>query len=783
MGRAEAADFRVRDHAAVNALWIGLQFQDAALLAIIVPAIVLRLAPQTHTFVLASLATAAAFSATLVPPFAGFLSDRARRAGGDRRLQTAVLLAVDALALLAMSRMSTTFGLGAMLVLATVAFTATTTIYQVLLPEVVPRQAWGTAAGVRGAMTLFGTIAGLLTAALLPPGTALVLTAGFIAVCAFSLVAIPAAAPVVTRRAHAVVRDRRDLGITLVARAWIVLGMTLLNTYVLYFFSDVLGIRNASLGTGLVAGAALVGAVVSSVWAGTLSDRADRRLVVALSGIPMILAALGFAIAPDVRAIFVYAVLFGLGYGGVFSVGWALALDAVPELGDVARDLGVWGTLSNLPAVIAPSLGAFVISHGSSPSEGYRWLFALAGVCFALGSISVLDVGRRRGAPHGSVPFLLAVIATHLPYMALRTRVRQWGRLPFRRGPTLLVANHQHEDESGIIVLRTFIDGPWRSTVYTASSRRMYEPGFFALRIPWTAPLTRHLNAGGLFLALGMLPLENQLSSRPLESLAAEVRRRHGNLRLDQVFRPDVVAALDLGDRRISDLWDRDVFARAQTMTRLTQLLEPYRSEATAGLRASVEEDIARISEVVRAGATFFVTPEGTYSTDGRMHPIKGIIDRLAPLAEMWFAAIAFDPFRGRRLPLLYRIVRAPDGVPVATALAAARPITTSALAAAQLQEWSERPFEAAEFVQAVRERRAALPAQAFVDPEFDAAPERVLHEALALLVRRGILVRDGDAFVRGPQRTDPRFALTADIVAYQAAFLAESIAALRHSP
>ncbi len=153
---------------------------------------------------------------------------------------------------------------------------------------------------------------------------------------------------------HAIVRDRHDLGVTLVARGWIVLGMTLLNTYVLFFFSDVMGVHDASLRTGLVAGAALVGAIASSIVAGTLSDSLDRRAVVAVAGVPMTLAAIGFAVYPNVSALFAYAALFGLGYGAVFSVGWALALDAVPEIGDAARDLGVWGTLSNVPAIVAP---------------------------------------------------------------------------------------------------------------------------------------------------------------------------------------------------------------------------------------------------------------------------------------------------------------------------------------------------------------------------------------------------------------------------------------------
>ena len=199
---------------------------------------------------------------------------------------------------------------------------------------------------------------------------ALLMMAGAVALVLPSLAVIPRESPTEDRTEHAVVRDRHDLNVTVVARGWIVLGMTLLNTYVLYFFSDILGVRDASLGTGMVAGAALLGAIASSVAAGLLSDKFDRRAVVALSGVPMVLAALGFAIAPDQRFIFVYAALFGLGYGGVFSVGWALALDAIPALGDAARDLGVWATLSNLPGVAAPALGAFIIAHGDSSPQG-----------------------------------------------------------------------------------------------------------------------------------------------------------------------------------------------------------------------------------------------------------------------------------------------------------------------------------------------------------------------------------------------------------------------------
>jgi MFS family permease len=376
-----------------------VHFQDAALMTILVPALLLTLAPQRHTQVLAVLSTIAAIGTAIVPPFAGAISDMGRRRGGDRRVQTAVILAIDTVALLVMAQVATIAGLGGAVVVATIALMSGSTVYQVLLPEIVPRQFWGAAAGFRGAMTLVGTIIGLVIAALLPARQALLVDAAGVALSALTLLFVPASPPYVARVAGggAKIRDRWDFGVTMIGRGWIVLGMTLLNTYVLFFFTDVLGIKNASFNTGLVAGAAMIGAVASSVVAGVLSDKLDRRLVVCLSGLPMALAALGFGLFPNANIIFVFSALFGLGYGGVFSVGWALALDAVPELGDVARDLGVWGTLSNLPMIVAPAIGLTIIKHGHTPSDGYRWLFVTASACFLFGSLTVLAVRNANG--------------------------------------------------------------------------------------------------------------------------------------------------------------------------------------------------------------------------------------------------------------------------------------------------------------------------------------------------------------------------------------------------
>ena len=256
------------------------------------------------------------------------------------------------------------------------------------------------------------------------------------------------------------------------------------------------------------------------------------------------------------------------------------------------------------------------------------------------------------------------------------------------------------------------------------------------------------------------------------------MRSAHGDLALNAVFRPEVLARFDGRAERLSDLDRVEWFMAGQEMVKLSYLHEPYRREAMIALRAGVASDIAWIVDLVRRGATFFVTPEGFYSTDGRLQPLKGIVEKLIGLGEIWFAAIAFDPFRGRRLSMLYRVVRPLDLDRLATSLAAARPVTASALVAAYVHAAVE-PFDADAVVQAVNALRSGLPAIAFVDPEFDAAPARAAGEVLRTLVARGALRLDGGAYVRvGPCR-DSHFPDVADMLAFQATFFSESVRAL----
>ena len=221
-------------------------------------------------------------------------------------------------------------------------------------------------------------------------------------------------------------------------------------------------------------------------------------------------------------------------------------------------------------------------------------------------------------------------------YLSSRIRVRQWGHLPGGRGATVLITNHQHMDEGEMVTARTFLRHPWKPLVM-CNSRRTFETGFIAWQMPWTGSFTRGLNLSWLWDAYSILPIENHLFSRPLISLAEELRSAHGDLPFEAILPPETFQPLGLDGRVLSDLWKPVNFVRAHAWVKVARLKQPYRREVLANLRAVRKRDIDAIVERVRPGATFYITPEGDFSRDGRMHPMRGgIVEALAPFADLW---------------------------------------------------------------------------------------------------------------------------------------------------
>jgi Na+/melibiose symporter-like transporter len=114
-------------------------------------------------------------------------------------------------------------------------------------------------------------------------------------------------------------------------RLFFVIPLTAFQAFGLYFFRDYLGVANPSAVMGdftLVSSLCMLGMVYP---AGHLSDRFGRRPIGLISGL---IGALGIGLLFFFRSydfILTSAILMGIGFGGLMSSNWALAVDVVPK--------------------------------------------------------------------------------------------------------------------------------------------------------------------------------------------------------------------------------------------------------------------------------------------------------------------------------------------------------------------------------------------------------------------------------------------------------------------
>lgn len=380
--------------------------------------------------------------------------------------------------------------------------------------------------------------------------------------------------------------------------------------------------------------------------------------------------------------------------------------------------------------------------------------------------------------PRWGRPFQFASGLSVWIYVHIAYRVRMWGKLPPRGKGALVISNHQNDLDLMGFTAYGFLTTGRRKPFVAATAKLLFEPGFMAVRIPWLWRALRKLNMGWFFMAIGLLPIENELQSRSIARWAWSVERLHGQQPLERVFKAPVVERYGLRGLRTPDLFSPAHFKRAQeTYVRITDLQAPYGKEQMELMRAGVNEDLARFEEAVRRGATLYVTPEGDYTVTGAMLPFRSIWERLEPLAgDIYIAAISYDPF-APKFSQLYHIVPLRDREQARDELCAARAVTVSALLAAWLADRSGS-FVEEEAVAGVRDRLRALPADVFVDPELVQSPETLTRRALASMLAQGSLERRPGGYALAEVRKHPSFPMVEDIVAFQARFIGETLAA-----
>ncbi|SHJ96942.1 MFS transporter [Alicyclobacillus tolerans] len=670
----------MKKHISLAAFWFTLSFQQAALLTIVIPATVARLTHAGHIVFLSQLITLGDFIAMVTLPLIGALSDRVRAKGGQRRQMIVLGSAANVLGLAVGGSTLHVWVFACGFLFAILGLSAAGASFQAIMPELVRPAEWGKASGYIGVATLLGNALGLALTGFLP------IFAAYVAMILVTIVGAlytffgihesPSSAMLFNVRPR---QKPTAFYWVFIARFLVMFGQTLLMTYVLYYFQDVLHTPRPTASTAELSLLALVGAALSSFVVGSLSDRLHRAHIVAVATLPMAVATIAFAYTSSVAWMLAFAVLYGAGYGAFLSVDWALALDTMPSLENIARQLGIWGIAATLPTVIAPAVGGFMLHRPVPLAHSYFYLFWLAGLTILAGAVVVWFAGGIQEDSWFTVILSLTVASVLCLVVTLRCRVRLTGHLP-KQGALLIVSNHVHDLDGAFIPPRLYLRGNWRYPIYTVASQRLFESGFLAVRSPrWLKGWMRSFNAGPILRLIGIRPIEDTPRTRPFYSWASEIRRMQGNLPLEEVFEHTFLHQVGAKGLYLSHLYQPRWLHLANQPVSLRAIQEPIRQQLRSKVRDRINEQISSVCRLLEQKRKVFVTPEGRLTPDGLIGLFRFVLEPLRDKADAVFlSAVAYDPLCPGRLGIDASLVSYTHTVDLTTALAAIRPINAS---------------------------------------------------------------------------------------------------------
>ncbi len=375
-----------------------------------------------------------AFVSMVVAPLFGALSDRMTTAWGRRRPWIVAGTLMNVIGLLGLIYFPRSNDL-ASLPLFIVAFiwveiwnNVATAPFSALIPDIVPPEQRGSASGWYGLMSMLGNFAGGVSALIFTRGGQTDLAAIYYFIAGLLLFGMLGTVlfvkePGETRPLppfrwkqflRGLLDPLRDHDFRWVfwTRFLMVMGTYTVQEFIQYFMQDV--VKDFSLFGRLMAGnaesavsffvlALLLGAILSSLAAGILSDRLGRKFMVYASSLLQAIVPVVFIFFAPFGLVVGLGVVFGLGFGAYQAVDWALASDVLPSMDDHAKDMGVWHVAMTFPQVIATPIAGFLLdrfqvvgAQSGAPNLGYTVIFTLATIYFIFGTVLVRKIRKVR---------------------------------------------------------------------------------------------------------------------------------------------------------------------------------------------------------------------------------------------------------------------------------------------------------------------------------------------------------------------------------------------------
>jgi MFS family permease len=403
---------RWTDFITINLYWLALNVASNSLHPIILPVRVQQLVPEElKATYLGVLTFAGLVVAILVQPVMGALSDRSTLRWGRRR---PFIVAGTIFNLIFLSFIGLVGGywlLFAALLLLQFSSNVAHGALQGLIPDRVPKEQRGTASGVKGLIEILGAIVASLGAGYLVGEGQLFAAIGlimvvFVIATLITIYFVPEKPW--TQAAEKSVWEtitgtfKVDLGRYSDYLWWLInrfvffIGLTSIQTFLLYFIEDVVRLSNPAQATGNISAILGVAILVVVFPAGYLADRIGRKRLMIVAGIGATIGGFLFPSSRSLVELMIYGGIVGLSAGIFISVGWAMATDLVPRE-EAGRYLGI-SNLATAGGSAAARLGGPMIDffNASQPGLGYTVVFTINGVLFLLATIAVLKIRETR---------------------------------------------------------------------------------------------------------------------------------------------------------------------------------------------------------------------------------------------------------------------------------------------------------------------------------------------------------------------------------------------------
>jgi MFS family permease len=424
------------DQMNINAFWIANNFHWQALLAIVLPSMVVKFLGDANKDInLALVVIWGTLVAVIVNPLAGAISDYATFRMGRRRPFMIVGTIFNVIALVLFAFAPGWFSSTGLLITFIFLFlflqltnNVANAPWSAIIADKVPQNQRGSTAGFNGLFNLLGTALGAVVAGLIVNKNNplpiyrneivqifLLIAVVQIVFVVYTIITVKET-PLQTKEKFELRTVLRrfffnptrypDLSWVLLARLLIMMGIWGVFYFLQYYFDDVLGghgVKTIIFGSdfsgeqfngALFQPILLIAALPTSLIAGWISDHKGRKGLVYLSGAVMTIVCLIFIWFPSQALALFTGALFGIGYGAYASVDWALTCDVLPPTDEAGKFLGLWSAMGIIPQVVGITVGAIILQalRGLPNHFGYTVLFLVTVLYFVLGTVIIRGV-------------------------------------------------------------------------------------------------------------------------------------------------------------------------------------------------------------------------------------------------------------------------------------------------------------------------------------------------------------------------------------------------------